>query len=195
MKIGVDEVGRGSFAGALYVCAFGTDMDDKELLVLFPKKILKDSKKLSKKDREIICKKLAKLKKERRVSWNIGKVSARTIDREGVTQAVKKALARALSLFIDKEHALLFLDGGLEAEDFKNQKSVIKGDEKIVVIACASIVAKVKRDKYMEKLALRFPGYGFEKNAGYGTKEHVEGLKRLGKTREHRNLFLRKLSV
>lgn len=195
MRIGIDEVGRGALAGALYVCAFRTDMDDKELIALFPRQILKDSKKLSKKDREIIYAKLAKLKKEGRVSWEIGKAGARIIDKEGVTQAVKKALMRALSFVPDRDSVSLFLDGGLHVEGFRNQESIIKGDEKVVVIACASIIAKVQRDKYMERLALKLPGYGFERNVGYGTKEHVRGLKKLGKTREHRNLFLRKLGI
>lgn len=195
MRIGIDEVGRGALAGALYVCAFRTGMDDKELVALFPKQVLRDSKKLSKKDRELVCKNLVKLKKEGRVFWGIGKVSARTIDKEGVTQAIKKALAQALSFVSNKKTVSLFLDGGLEAEGFPDQKTIIKGDEKIPVIACASIIAKVYRDNYMKRLAVKLPGYGFEDNVGYGTKKHVEGLKKLGKTREHRNLFLRKLGI
>ncbi|MDQ5962344.1 MAG: ribonuclease [Patescibacteria group bacterium] len=195
MRIGIDEVGRGALAGPLYVCAFGTDIPDKSLLSLFPKKILKDSKKLNEKGRLEIFKHLSTLRKEGKVIWKIGKVTPKTIDSKGVTNGTRNALTVAIKGVSKNTKNSVFLDGGLKApETYTKQTTIIKGDEKIPVIACASIVAKVLRDSYMKKLAKKHTNYGFEKHVGYGTKAHIEAILIFGKMKEHRELFLRKIT-
>ena len=195
MRIGIDEVGRGALAGPLYVCAFGTNLLDKELLKLFPKKILKDSKKLSEKGRVEIFKRLSTLQQEGKVVWSIGKVTPKKIDKEGITKGIQSAVTSALKGISKNTKDAIFLDGGLKAPDtYTKQTTIIKGDEKVPVIACASIVAKVLRDTYMKKLAKKHEKYGFERHVGYGTREHVEAILVFGKTVEHRELFLRKIT-
>lgn len=196
MRIGIDEVGRGAFAGPVYVCAFGTDLSDKELLMLFSNGILKDSKKLTKEKRIDIFRKLETLKRENRVYWKIGKQSARFIDTYGLTKAISSSLEKCLAELEKKNKAsnkksVVYLDGGLRAPIVYKQETIIKGDEKIPVIACASIVAKVLRDKYMGNLSKKYPLYGFINNVGYGTKLHADSIEKNGITKEHRTLFLR----
>lgn len=199
MNIGIDEVGRGAFAGPVYVCAFGTTLIEKELLSLFPHKKLKDSKKLKKGERETLYKKLVVLKKEGGVYFAIGKASASYIDKHGLTKAILVSLTKAL-LSLQKQtrtpenKVTVFLDGGLSApKTYKHQETIIKGDEKIAVIACASVIAKVLRDAHMTKLAKTYPIYDFAHNVGYGTEKHRKALKKYGVTREHRLLFLRNI--
>lgn len=199
MNVGIDEVGRGAFAGPVYVCAFVTTLKEKELLSLFPNKKLKDSKKLRKIEREELYRKLLSLKKEGRVYFATGKEQAAYIDKHGLTRAITSSLKKALT-FLQKQTRLpenkvtVYLDGGLYApKTYINQKTIIKGDEKIAVIACASIIAKVLRDTYMVSIAHTYKSYRFESNVGYGTEKHRNALKKYGVTKEHRLLFLRKL--
>lgn len=195
--IGIDEVGRGPIAGPVVVCACALSVG-VDALFLFPKGILKDSKKLSEKNREKIRNGLEDFKKEKKVVWGIGEVSASRIDEIGIAPAIKEAMNNALvqleqeSISADSK---VVLDGGLYAgERYKNQETYIRGDEKFVEIALASIIAKVYRDTLMKKIALEFPGYGFENHVGYGTKEHYEALAKNGMTVYHRRSFLKKLA-
>jgi ribonuclease HII len=186
--IGIDEVGRGPLAGPVAVCALclQNDFDNKKF------RNFRDSKKLSHLQR---VKWLARINEEKKKGNIIYKVSFeknKVIDKRGLTFAIKKALASSIKyLKKDCKKCVVLLDGGLRAPvQYKNQKTIIKGDEKELCIALASIVAKETRDKLMVKLAKRYPGYGLEKHKGYGTREHYKALKNKGISPIHRKSFL-----
>lgn len=199
MKIGIDEVGRGPIAGPVTVCAFATELSDEELLALFPKKELKDSKKLTAKNRALIFEVLQILQSEGKVFWHVSSRTAKEIDQRGISICIKECIQESLEMIckalLRKEESLLvYLDGSLHAPTrFIRQETIIKGDENIPVIACASIVAKETRDIFMKELAKDYPAYGFEKHVGYGTRAHYEAIKSHGLTPLHRKSFLKKL--
>jgi ribonuclease HII len=186
--IGIDEVGRGPIAGPVAVCALclNPNFDTKDF------KNFRDSKKLSHIQR---LKWLEKIKVEKENGTLVYKVSLesnRVIDKKGLTFAIKRALANSLEfLNIKPKDCLVLLDGGLKAPiQYKNQKTIIKGDEKELAIALASIVAKVHRDTLLINLARKYPGYGLEKHKGYGTSAHYQALRKLGISPFHRQSFL-----
>jgi ribonuclease HII len=185
--IGIDEVGRGPLAGPVTVCAF--KMPVKFETRSFGK--LKDSKKLKPKQREEILEKLKVFKKQKIVDYFVCYESAQKIDKVGLSKAIKNCLEKSLAkLKVEPEECLVLLDGGLKApEKYRNQKTIIKGDEKERPIAFASIVAKVSRDALMCKLAKKYPKYSFEIHKGYGTKKHCESIKEYGLCYEHRRCF------
>lgn len=194
--IGIDEVGRGPVAGPVVVSACAVALDT-DVLFLFPKGELKDSKKLSEKNREKIREGLNDLFKEKKVLWGIGEVSAKRIDEIGISLAIKEAMNNAL-LQLENEGLSLatkvVLDGSLYApERYLNQSTHIKGDEMFAEISLASIIAKVYRDNLMKDFGKVFIGYGFENHAGYGTKAHYDAIKSLGMTEHHRRTFLTRL--
>ncbi len=195
-RIGVDEVGRGPVAGPVVVCACAIP-EDSNLLYIFPKSELRDSKKLSEKNREKIRSELENLKNNKKVLWGIGEVSASRIDEIGIAPSIKEAMNSALLQLEKKGIAVtseVVLDGSLYApERYNNQSTHIKGDEKFIEISLASIIAKVYRDDLMKKLANEFPLYGFENHAGYGTKAHYEAITVNGMTEYHRKSFLKKV--
>lgn len=202
VNIGIDEVGRGPLAGPVMVCAFASYTTTKELLSLFPKKILKDSKKLTEKEREKIYTSLLILKKEKKVLWKIAKKEALAIDTIGINPSITRCITKTLDSLVKdlerqsvhKDALRIFLDGGLRAPTiYTKQKTIIRGDEKQIEIACASIIAKVTRDALMRQQEKVFPGYGFEHHVGYGTKIHREAIVNLGITPLHRKTFLKKL--
>lgn len=194
--IGIDEVGRGPIAGPVTVCAF-VFLDQK----IARQKNLhnnKDSKKLTEKKRNEWFVQIKEWQKEGKCDFVVTSVSAKQIDTIGIVSAIQKALDTSLSKLIIKNNisnnVQLLLDGNLKARgEYKNQKTIIKGDEKESVIAMASIVAKVTRDTYMQKMAQKYPRYGFEKHVGYGTKDHYEAIKKHGMTELHRKSFLKNL--
>ncbi len=194
--IGIDEVGRGPIAGPVVVCACAVVLG-ADLLHLFPKGELKDSKKLSEKNREKIRKSLDELQEEKKIFWGIGEVSASKIDEIGISLAIKEAMNNALVDLENKSIPIatkVVLDGSLYApERYVNQSTHIKGDEKFVEISLASIIAKVYRDNLMKDLGKAFSGYGFENHAGYGTAAHYEAITLLGMTEHHRRSFLKKI--
>ncbi len=185
--IGIDEVGRGPIAGPVAVCAFL--WKDRETL---PPYGIKDSKKLSPQKREEWFRQVQIWKRESRVTYAVSFVSAQTIDRIGITKSITRALVESLrKLQIEPENVLVLLDGGLRApHEFHMQKTIIRGDEKEPVIALASIVAKVLRDKMMERFAMKYPLYGFEEHKGYGTHTHYRAIKKHGMSPLHRVSFL-----
>ena len=179
--IGIDEVGRGPIAGPVTVCAcmISADIGKKY-------KGIKDSKKLSEKKREEIFSII-----KGKVQYKVTSISAKEIDKKGISFCIKKALATSISIF--PTDTLVLLDGGLKApSEFKKQKTIIKGDEKEVCIALASIIAKVTRDRYMCKMAKKHPQYGFEGHKGYGTRAHYMAIEKSGKSPLHRLTFLQK---
>lgn len=196
-RIGIDEVGRGPIAGPVVVCACAI-FKDSDVLSLYPKSVLRDSKKLSEKAREKIRNEIEAKNQSREILWGIGEISASRIDEVGIVPAIKEALNEALTQLeksgVDITTEVV-LDGGLTApERYFHQETYIKGDEKFVEISLASIIAKVHRDTLMKKVAQEFPEYGFENHVGYGTKAHYEAITRNGMTIHHRRSFLKKLS-
>ena len=179
MKIiaGVDEVGRGSLIGPVYASA-----------VILKKsinpKLLKDSKLLSKKEREYLCTYIKK-----NSTWSIGKASVKEIEKLNILQSSLLAMKRAIKK-LKKKPTHVLIDGNKtpELENY-NLKSVIKGDKKIPSISAASIIAKVSRDKFITTLSKKNKGYDWDKNFGYGTKQHLKALKKLGITKHHRKTF------
>lgn len=161
---------------------------------------LRDSKKLSEKQREVWLKKILVLKKEGKCDFALTYVSAQAIDKIGISKAIKKALENSLQKLVDV-HALhgrtrILLDGGLKAPfSFTNQKTIIKGDEKEQAIALASIVAKVSRDRLMVRMAKKHSSYGFEFHKGYGTSLHYKKLKIHGMSPIHRRTYLKNVNV
>lgn len=204
--IGVDEVGRGPIAGPVAICAFiissGITIDSlcggctspsctKEDRL--PK--LRDSKKLSKKQREVWFEHLKKKKEEGLCDYAVSFVSSENIDKYGIAKCIQKALDKSLDKVASQKGLLssfrIFLDGGLHApKEYINQETIIRGDELHPVISMASIMAKVTRDRVMEKFGKEYTGYGFEKHMGYGTKAHYEAIERHGLTPIHRRSFI-----
>ena len=174
---GVDEVGRGSLIGPVYAAAVILSKD-------INKKLLRDSKSLSKDKREF----LAKYIKKNSV-WAIGKASVKEIEKINILQASLLAIKRAIKK-LKKKPSLVLIDGN-KLPEIKNYKlrSIIKGDQKIPSISAASIIAKVTRDKMITNLGKKFKGYYWHKNYGYGTKQHLKAIKNLGITSEHRKTF------
>ena len=179
MKIiaGVDEVGRGSLIGPVYAAAVILNKSVN-------KKILKDSKSLTKTKREI----LSKYIKENSI-WAIGKASVKEIEKINVLQASLLAMKRAIKK-LEKKPSLVLIDGN-KLPEIKNYnlRSIVKGDQKIPSISAASIIAKVTRDKVITTLGKKFKGYYWDQNYGYGTKQHLKAIKTLGITNQHRKTF------
>lgn len=184
---GVDEAGRGPWVGPVVAgcVAFLNRNVDERLL-----KELNDSKKLSKKKREMLYDLLQIEAEKGNILIGIGEASAREIDDINILQASFLAMKRALNKACGQKPSMLLIDGNREPKDFEcSVKAVVKGDAKSYSISAASVLAKVYRDRLMEKMAVTYPGYGFEKNAGYGTKAHIDGLKKFGITPEHRRSY------
>ena len=174
--IGVDEVGRGPLAGPVISAA----------IVLNKEKIpegINDSKKLSKKKREVINEELISQHK-----FAIGIASVEEIDKINILQASLLAMKRAV-LNLNIKPQTILVDGNKLPDLEYNMYPIIKGDSKSISIAAASIIAKVYRDKLMQDLSLQYPGYYWEKNSGYGTKQHLLALDNLGVTPIHRKSF------
>ena len=179
MKIiaGVDEVGRGSLIGPVYAAAV-------ILNKTINKKLLKDSKSLSKIKRE----KLFIYIKKNSI-WAIGLASVKEIEKINILNASLLAMKRAI-IKLKKKPTLVLVDGNkLPKIKNYNLKFVVKGDQKIPSISAASIIAKVTRDKMITNLGKKFKGYYLDKNSGYGTKQHLKAIKNLGITSEHRKTF------
>lgn len=177
---GVDEAGRGPLAGDVYAAA-----------VILPKfekiEYLNDSKKLSEKRRE----ELYDIIKEKALCFAVAAASAREIDELNIRNATFLAMNRAISGLLKKPDIVLIDGNAMEGCEYPFE-CVIGGDGKSASIAAASILAKVERDRYMRKLAEKYPEYAFEKHKGYGTALHIELLKKYGPCEEHRRTFIKK---
>ena len=184
--IGLDEVGRGPLAGPVISC--GCHFKNYTLLHEF-KDLIGDSKKLSEKKRELSFKFLQNLKKEKIIDFHLGIANVEEIDNLNILEATKLSMKRVVDKF-NLKNAQLIIDGNfsLNYKSYKEQ-SIIKGDNKSLSIAAASIIAKVHRDRLMKKLSIKFKDFGWEKNAGYGTKMHIENIHRFGPTIHHRKTF------
>ena len=177
---GIDEVGRGPFAGPVVA---GAVILPKDHPILY----LNDSKKLSEKKREELYEVILK----EAVATGIGMASPARIDEINILQATYEAMRMAIST-LSVQPDLLLNDAVTIPEIEIMQIPIIKGDAKSVSIAAASILAKVTRDRLMVEYEKVFPGYDFASNKGYGTKAHIEGLKKFGPTPIHRMSFIHK---
>lgn len=176
---GIDEVGRGPLAGPVVA---GAVILPKDCKILY----LNDSKKLSAKKREDLYDVIM----EQAVSVGIGYNSPERIDEINILNATYEAMREAVSKLSVKPDVLLNDAVTIPGINDIKQVPIIKGDAKSVSIAAASIVAKVTRDRLMVEYSKQYPEYGFESNKGYGTAEHIEALKKYGKTPIHRNSFI-----
>lgn len=175
---GVDEVGRGPLAGPVVAAAV---ILPKDCDILY----LNDSKQLSEKKREALYDEIM----EKAISVGIGMANHEVIDEINILQADYVAMRQAISL-LEKKPDILLNDAVTIPDIDIKQVPIIKGDTKSISIAAASIVAKVTRDRMMVEYDEVYPGYGFAKNKGYGTKEHMEAIRTLGPCAIHRRTFI-----
>ena len=173
---GVDEVGRGCLAGPVFAAAviLNKNIDTKNI---------KDSKKLSFKERILLSQYIKK-----NSIYALGVATVEEINKINILNASLLSMKRALSKLTTKP-TLAYIDGPFAPKLNMKFKTFIKGDEKIKSIAAASIIAKVSRDLFMIKLSKKYPEYYWRKNFGYGTKDHLFGLKKYGITKHHRKKF------
>ena len=177
---GIDEVGRGPLAGPVYAVAFL--FNENEI------NGVNDSKKLTPKKRELLFQEIEK----NNLKYGLGISSVEEIDNINILNATKLAMKRALSnLKIIPD--LVLVDGNFSPDFGVKSIPIVKGDSKSYSISCASIIAKVLRDKFMTDIDEKFPNYGFKQNKGYGTKFHIESIKKFGPCEIHRKLFLGKI--
>lgn len=177
--VGVDEVGRGPLAGPVVCAAVVMDFNIENLIVG-----VDDSKKISEKKREELASKI----KEQALFYKIVEISEKEIDEMNILQATRLGMKRAIEGLGVTPDAVL-TDGNMVLDIAYPQKSVVHGDALSYSIGAASIIAKVYRDKLMEEYAKIYPDYAFEKNKGYGTAEHIQGIKEKGICPIHRKTF------
>ena len=173
---GIDEAGRGPLAGPLSVAAvvFPAGYENPDIY---------DSKALSEKKRDALFQTI----QEDALWFSIWEVSEKDIDTYNIYRADQRAMTQ---LAIDSKAPVILTDAmPLPSVEDREVIDLVKGDQKSISIAAASIVAKVYRDHLMRSYAAIYPGYGFDKNVGYGTKQHIEGLKTYGVTPIHRQTF------
>ena len=174
---GVDEVGRGCLAGPVFAAA--VILNNK-----INKKNIKDSKKIPFKKRILISEYIKK-----NSIFAIGTASVEEIDKLNILNASLLSMKRALKKLKNKP-SFAYVDGPFAPKNtFIKCKNFIKGDDRIVCISAASIIAKTARDLFMIKLGMKYPEYEWSKNFGYGTKEHIKKLKKYGVTEHHRKTF------
>jgi ribonuclease HII len=192
--VGIDEAGRGPLAGPLAVGAvrvnFSQYLQSSGLLAEVPAG--RDSKKMTEREREFWYQELEIASQQGLVRSAVAYSTNGYIDKFGLAQAARRAVADVLKkLDANPERTLVLLDAGLGAPPkYKYQESIVRGDESEVVIALASVWAKVSRDHKMLKEAARFPEYGFDRHKGYGTAKHKAMISSYGPTEIHRLSFL-----
>lgn len=205
LVIGVDEVGRGSLAGPVYAGA--VCFDSREIKNLEIKKLgINDSKKLEVSERI----RLAKLIKKLSLAHSIGYSDVSLVNKLGIVKATRIAIRKTITEVIKnilttcvrsyKSCSFYLLLDAFNVKHVKgiglrNQLAIIKGDEKCISIAAASIIAKVERDQIMSKLHQLYPIYLWNQNKGYGTRRHIEAIKKYGKCELHRELFLQNIEL
>ena len=179
---GVDEVGMGALCAPVVAAAVLVRPHTRKI------KGVRDSKTLSAKQRERVVDEI----KKRSLAWGVGAASVAEIEQLNIRNASHLAMRRALRKLPAHDHVLV---DGLKIRDIEDHigpyTAITHGDASSYAIACASVIAKVTRDRLMARLALRYPGYGWERNAGYATRDHVAGLEALGVTPFHRRTYQR----
>ena len=176
---GVDEVGRGPLAGPVCVAAVMMPLDD----II---EGIDDSKKLSEKKRDMLFEQI----KEKAICYSIQMVDEQTIDKINILEATKLAMKNAINS-LDVKPDVVLVDAISKLDVDVEIRGIVKGDALSYSIGCASILAKVTRDRLMCELAKEYSEYGFEKHKGYGTKVHIEALKKYGPCIYHRLSFLK----
>jgi ribonuclease HII len=180
--VGVDEVGMGALCGPVLAAAVLVRPNTRKI------RGVRDSKALSARQREAVVEQI----KRRSLAWGIGAASVAEIDRLNIRNAAHLAMRRALGRIPAYDHVLV---DGMKIRGFEEQigsyTAIVDGDVSSYAIACASVIAKVTRDRLMARLALRYPGYGWDHNAGYATRDHVAGLSQHGLTPFHRRTYQR----
>jgi ribonuclease HII len=186
LVVGVDEVGTGALCAAVVAAAVLVKPNTRKI------KGVRDSKTLSAGQRERVVDDI----KERSLAWAVGAASVAEIEQLNIRNAAHLAMRRALRRLPAYDHVLVDGQKIMGMEDHIGPYTpIVKGDASSYSIACASVLAKVTRDRLMGKLALRYPGYGWEHNAGYATRDHVAGLRRHGVTPVHRRTYQRIRSI
>ena len=178
IEAGCDEAGRGPLAGPVFAAAVILPKD-------FYHPLLNDSKKMTEKAREL----LRPIIEKEAIAWAVEEVSAEEIDTINILNASIAGMQRAVSKLATRPEFLLIDGNRFKPFDGYKYQCVVKGDATFASIAAASVLAKTYRDEYMRKLALEFPQYGWERNMGYPTKEHVEAIIAHGYTQHHRKSF------
>jgi len=178
---GLDEAGRGPLAGPVVASVvLVKELKDKKMFLG-----IRDSKKLSQKQREQYYELLTTSKD---IQWAVGIVSEKVIDKINILEATKLAMNKAIDDLNTKVDHLI-LDGNFKINSDIKQKSVIKGDNKVFSCCAAGIIAKVTRDRMMQKYHKKYPDYGFNTHKGYGTKFHIQKIGELGPCKIHRKTF------
>ncbi|MBQ0149678.1 MAG: ribonuclease HII [Bacteroidales bacterium] len=178
IEAGCDEAGRGPLAGPVYAAAVILPPD-------FYHPLLNDSKKMSARDRET----LRGIIEKEAVAWAVEEVSAAEIDSLNILKASITGMQRAVRRLFVKPEFLLIDGNRFYPFDGYDYKTVVHGDATYASIAAASVLAKTWRDEYMCRLAQEFPQYGWDRNMGYPTREHIEAIRRFGYTPHHRKSF------
>ena len=178
IEAGCDEAGRGPLAGPVFAAAVILPKD-------FHHPLLNDSKQMSEKSREI----LRPIIEREAVAWAVEEVSAEEIDSINILNASITGMQRAVRRLAVKPEYLLIDGNKFKPFDGYEYQCIVKGDGKFASIAAASVLAKTYRDQYMRKLAAEYPQYGWERNMGYPTKEHIEAILAYGYTPHHRKSF------
>ena len=176
--IGVDEVGRGPLAGPVVCAAVVMPLDENSLVVG-----VDDSKKLSAKKREQLAEEI----KNRALCYQIIEIDEKQIDELNILQATRLGMKKAIESLPQGD--VVLTDGNMTLDIALPQQSVVHGDALSYSIGAASIIAKVHRDNLMDEYAKTYPQYAFEKNKGYGTAEHIKGIKEYGLCPIHRRTF------
>lgn len=192
--IGIDEVGRGAFAGPLFVG--GVIFNPRSNIQHLESYGINDSKKLKPNKRKV----LAKVIQNESLAYHVSKVNVAIINRLGIGKATfiamrdvvknsrEKLPNQKIFVLVDK-----FYIKHLRGISLKNQKGIVHGDEISLSIAAASIIAKVARDNHMRKLSAKYKNYGWGRNKGYGTRDHQTAIRKFGKTKIHRDTFIKKV--
>jgi ribonuclease HII len=190
--VGIDEVGRGPLAGPVYVCA-----------VAMPYTVyrkarwlgLKDSKQMTEKMREKWHEQARAVEKAGALKIAVSNRTAAMIDKKGIAVCIRECIAGTMKkLGLKPADCIVLLDGGLKAPiEYKNQQTIIRGDDSQKIISLASVVAKVQRDHYMIALHRKHSQYGWHTNKGYGTKIHIAAIKKQGVTLFHRASYLQRI--
>lgn len=192
--VGVDEAGRGPLAGPVAVGVVKVPHDFDWALIPG----VGDSKRVAPKNREAIFRRAKELKAAGVLDFSVVLESAKVIDQRGIVPVITRAQAKAIkTLALDPVECLVLLDGSLTAPPEYTQRTIIRGDASEPVIGLASILAKVTRDKYMERLAIKpaFLPYEFTTHKGYGTKSHRRSIVEYGLSTEHRVSYCQNLKL
>ena len=187
-EVGIDEVGRGAVFGPVFSAVVVLTEENKFIL---KQSGVMDSKKLTPIKRKLLLPKILLFSSD----YGIGQSSAREIDNLGIRVATELSMIRAVKK-LKKKPSELIIDGPLLLRPWQGiQKNIVSGDSKFISIASASILAKVSRDNLMEKLEKKYSGYMIFKNKGYGTREHLSFIKKIGITKLHRKSFFKKSNL